>query len=393
MKIIELKISELKEYQKNARSHPQKQIDLLAKNIKKFGFTTPVLIDEKNNIIAGHGRLYALKQLNWEKVPCVRIEGLNEKEIKSLRLADNQIAAMAEWDMSLVVSELKELDDDLLNLTGWDKDLLIEPDAKDDVIPDYAPKRAKRGDIWQLGRHRVGCMDSTIREDVEKLMDGKKADMVFTDPPYGVNYEAKTKGIINQRKDILPIKNDNLGKDALKLIVFPAFQNIAESLKNGGVYYVCSPQGGELGLMMMMMMMEAGIECRHMIIWKKDCPVFSMGRLDYDYQHEPILYGWRGSHKHYGNGKYKTSVWEIPRPKVSKLHPTMKPVELIDNAIVNSSKEEDIVLDLFLGSGSTLIAAEKTNRICYGLELDEHYCDIILKRYEDYTNTKPIKIV
>src|SRR3990167_10175047 len=131
MKIIELKISELKEYQKNARSHPQKQIDLLAKNIKKFGFTTPVLIDEKNNIIAGHGRLYALKQLNWEKVPCVRIEGLNEKEIKSLRLADNQIAAMAEWDMSLVVSELKELDDDLLNLTGWDKDLLIEPRSEE----------------------------------------------------------------------------------------------------------------------------------------------------------------------------------------------------------------------------------------------------------------------
>src|SRR3990167_9794657 len=170
MKIIELKISELKEYQKNARSHPQKQIDLLAKNIKKFGFTTPVLVDENNNIIAGHGRLLALAKLNKDTAPCVRIEGLSEKEIKALRLADNQIASMAEWDMGLVISELKGLDDDLLDLTGWDKDLLIEPSEKDDILHDYAPKRAKLGDIWQLGRHRVGCMDSTIKENVERLM-------------------------------------------------------------------------------------------------------------------------------------------------------------------------------------------------------------------------------
>src|SRR3990167_578056 len=212
MKIIELEISELKEYKKNARLHPQKQIDLLAKNIKKFGFTTPVLIDEKNNVIAGHGRLYALKKLNKDKVPCVRIEGLNEKEIKALRLADNQIAAMAEWNMGLVISELKGLDDDLLDLTGWDKDLLIEPSEKDDILPDYAPKRAKLGDIWQLGRHRVGCMDSTIKENVERWMNGKKADMVFTDPPYNVNYEGSM-GTHQRSKKRQQIQNDNLGNN------------------------------------------------------------------------------------------------------------------------------------------------------------------------------------
>src|SRR3990167_44762 len=250
-----------------------------------------------------------------------------------------------------------------------------------------------KGDIWQLGNHRVMCGDSTKKEDVERLMDGKKADMVFTDPPYGVSYQDKAENILG-RKDRAVIANDGLGKDALKKIVFPAFQNIAENLKNGGVYYICSPQGGELGLMMMMMMMmDAGIECRHMIVWAKDRAVFSMGRLDYDYQHEPILYGWRGSHKHIGNGEFKTSVWSIPNPRASKLHPTMKPVEVMQNALLNSSKSEDIVLDLFLGSGSTLIASEKTGRICYGMEVDPRYIDVIVKRWEDYSGNVAKKVV
>src|SRR3990167_4198 len=233
--------------------------------------------------------------------------------------------------------------------------------------------------------HFLMCGDSTKIEDVEKLMNGQKADMCYTDPPYGVSYEEKTKNIANQRKDILPVSNDNLGKDALKEIVFPVFQNIATVLKSGGVYYVSSPQGGELGLMMMMMM-NAGIEAKHMIIWAKDAPVFSMGRLDYDYQHEPILYGWRGSHQHFGQGHYKSSLWNIPRPKDSKLHPTMKPTELIVNIINNSSKQDDIVLDLFGGSGSTLIACEQTNRVCYMMELSEVYCDTIRRRYWKFIN-------
>src|SRR3990167_181791 len=391
MQVIDLEISNLRPYEKNARRHPQKQIDVLAKNIERFGFTTPVLVSEDNEVIAGHGRLLALKQLGRTEVPCVRMEGLTKEEIKALRLADNQIASMGEWDMGLAIEELKGLSDEMFDLTGFDKDLIIGPDEQDDIIPENAPPVAKLGDIWALGRHRVMCGDSMKKEDVAMLMGEKKADMVFTDPPYGVDYQKKTENIVNQRKNILPVANDNLGKDALKLIVFPAFQNIANNLKNGGVYYICSPQGGELGLMMMMMM-DAGIECRHMIVWKKDRAVFSMGRLDYDYQHEPILYGWRGSHKHIGNGQYKTSVWDIPRPSASKLHPTMKPVELMVNAILNSTKEEDLVIDYFLGSGSTLIACEKTNRICYGMELDPKYVDVIIERYEQYTGTKAQKI-
>jgi len=178
MEIIEKKITELKPYEKNARIHPKKQIDLLAKNIEKYGFTTPVLIDENNNVIAGHGRLLAVKQLNWEEVPCVKMEGLTEEEIKALRLADNQIAALGEWDMNLAIEELKGLNDDLIDLTGFDRDLLIEPDEKDDVIPENVPAISKLGDLYQLGNHRILCGDSTKREDVEKLMDGKKADMV-----------------------------------------------------------------------------------------------------------------------------------------------------------------------------------------------------------------------
>jgi len=255
----------------------------------------------------------------------------------------------------------------------------------EDEVPEVPTEAiSKYGEVYQLGRHRLMCGDATKIKDVEKLMNGQKADMCYTDPPYGVNYEEKTKNIANQRKDILPVSNDNLGKDALKEIVFPAFQNIATVLKNGGVYYISSPQGGELGLMMMMMMKDAGIEARHMIVWAKDAPVFSMGRLDYDYQHEPILYGWRGPHQHYGQGHYKSSLWNIPRPKSSKLHPTMKPVELIVNCLKNSSKEGDIQIDLFGGSGTSIIACEQTNRTCYMMELDPKYCDVIRKRYAKF---------
>src|SRR3990167_8924324 len=179
MKVIEVKITDLKPYEKNARVHPKKQIDLLVKNIEKYGFTTPVLIDENNNVIAGHGRLLAVKQLNWTQVPCVRMEGLTEDEIKALRLADNQIAALGEWNLDFAIDELKGLNDDLIDLTGFDRDLLIESDEKDDLVPD-APEepKSKLGDLYILGKHRVLCGDSTKQEDVERLMDGKKADMV-----------------------------------------------------------------------------------------------------------------------------------------------------------------------------------------------------------------------
>ena len=384
-----MELNKIKPYPKNAKQHPHKQVVQIANSIKEFGFNQPIVVDKDNIIIVGHGRYEAAKFLGLKEVPTIQVN-LTEEQAKAYRLADNKLNE-SEWDMGLAIEELKGLSEEMFDLTGFDKDLLIEPDEKDDQIPDNAPTVVKLGDIWQLGNHRVMCGDSTKKEDVERLMDGKKADMVFTDPPYGVSYQDKAENILG-RKDRAVIANDGLGKDALKKIVFPAFQNIAENLKNGGCYYICSPQGGELLGLMMMMMMEAGIECRHTIVWAKDRAVFSMGRLDYDYQHEPILYGWRGSHKHVGNGQFKTSVWSIPNPRASKLHPTMKPVEVMQNALLNSSKSEDIVLDLFLGSGSTLIAAEKTGRICYGMELDPKYCDVIIKRWEDYTGKQAVKI-
>lgn len=393
MNIKQRDVAEIRPYEENAKQHPTKQLKQIAESIREFGFNQPIVVDKAGVIIVGHGRyLAAVEILKMTQVPVIELD-LTEEQAKAYRLADNKLNE-SDWDMKSVIAELKELSLPMLDLTGFSRDLVLENDDNDDVIPDMGGKatKSKLGDVYELGRHRLLCGDSTKPDDVERLMDGKKADMVFTDPPYGVSYQEKAENILG-RKDRAVIANDGLGKDALKEIVLPAFKNIANNLKNGGAYYICSPQGGELGLMMMMMMMmmEADIECRHMIVWAKDRAVFSMGRLDYDYQHEPILYGWRGSHKHFGNGEHKTSVWSIPNPRASKLHPTMKPVEVMQNAISNSSKAEDIVLDLFLGSGSTLIAAEKAGRACYGMEIDPKYCDVIVQRFVDYTGMTEIK--
>jgi DNA modification methylase len=224
-------------------------------------------------------------------------------------------------------------------------------------------------------------------------MNGEKADMVFTDPPYGVAYENKCNEIANQSKSTKTskIQADNMTVDDLKKVIQSAFHNINKLLADKSSYYICSPQGGELGLMMMMMMQEACIPCRHMIIWVKNAPVFSMGRLDYDYRHEPILFGWSPKRTHHKimNGEFKNSVWEVSREQ-NKEHPTMKPIALPENAIKNSCPNNGIIADLFLGSGSTLIACEKTNRKCYGMEIDPYYCDVILQRWSDYAGKDPI---
>jgi DNA modification methylase len=385
-------LSSLHTWEKNPRSIDKKDFQRLKDQITQLGIYKPLLITEDGTVLGGNMRLRAYQELGIIDVPVSVVEADTEQKRLEYALSDNERAGnYDEEKLAELVLATPEINLELFHvdlgksISLQDISSQFGPDPEEDEVPEVStePAISKRGEVYRLGRHYLMCGDSTKREDVEKLMDGKKADMVFTDPPYGVNYEEKTKSIANQRKDVLPVANDNLGKDALKDIVFPAFQNIAISLKNGGVYYVCSPQGGELGLMMMMMM-NAGIECRHMIIWKKNAPVFSMGRLDYDYQHEPILYGWRGSHHHYGNGKFQSSVWEVDRPSSSKLHPTMKPVALVVNAIQNSTKEEDIVLDLFGGSGTTLIASEETGRTCYMMELDEKYCDVIRKRYENF---------
>lgn len=376
-------------YNKNAKKHPKKQVEQVAASIKEFGMNQPIVVDKQGVIIVGHGRYEALKLLGMPiKDEYIKVADLTEEQAKAYRLADNKLNE-SEWDMNLVLEDLKDLDDDLVELTGFDKDLLIEPDEADDEVPDVPEEpQSKLGDLYELGEHRVLCGDSTKLEDVERLMDGKKADMVFTDPPYGVNYAKKNKEVLGAR-EYTEIKNDDMKvEDTAREIWKPVFDNLAVASKDGASIYVTMPQGGDQ--MMMMMMMMDSWQVKHELIWVKEAPVFSMGRLDYDYMHEPIVYGWKKNHQFYGGGQHKKSVWHIKRDG-NKSHPTMKPVELMTNAIQNSTKGEDVVIDAFLGSGSTLIAAEKTGRICYGMELDPKYVDVIVQRYVDYTGNSKIK--
>ena len=369
-----MQIDLIKPYNKNAKIHSKRQIEQIANSIKEFGFNQSLVVDKENTIIVGHGRYEAAKLLGLTDVPVIQID-LSEEKAKAYRLADNKLNE-SDWEMGLVIEELKGLTLELVDLTGFDRDLLIESDERDDLVPDNAPPVAKIGDLWALGRHRLMCGDSTSKEAVERLT-------------YGVDIGAKNRFLNTfQRagRNLKDVANDVIGKDALYDMLVFAFTNCKDSMKDGASFYVTAPQGGELGLMMMMMMKNAGLPARHVLNWVKNTATFSMGRLDYEYKHEPILYGWKKTHSFYGGGT-KTSVWEFNKPMSNKLHPTMKPVELINNAILNSSKEEDIILDLFGGSGSTLIACEKTNRICYMMEIEPEYCDVIIKRWEDYVGS------
>ncbi len=370
--------NEIIPYASNAKKHPKKQIDKIARSIKEFGFNQPIVIDKNNEIVVGHGRYQAALQLGLQDVPVIRLEHLTDDQIQAYRLADNKLNE-SEWDMALVIENLKYLDSQGVDitLTGFDRNLIIEPEEKDDEIPENPPPVAQLGDIWQLGRHRLMCGDSTSPEAVQRLMTEVKADMVFTDPPYGVDYVGKT-------KDALKIENDKHTNSFAACM-----PNLIEHTKVGGAFYVCCPAGNNF----IDFIKPFSDYCHQSstIIWVKNTLV--LGHGDYHYKHEPILYGWNkeGPHQFYGD-RSQTTVWEIDRPTRSKEHPTMKPVDLITKAIMNSSKEDDIVLDLFLGSGSTLIACEKTIRICYGMEIDPKYCDVIIKRYEEYTGDTAKKL-
>lgn len=397
---VEVRIADLKPYDKNARTHSPEQIKQIAASIKEFGFTNPVIVSREKGellLIAGHGRIIAASLLGMTDVPAVVLTGLTEAQRRALVLSDNKLALNAGWDEALLAAELLSLQDvpDLLALTGFsDKEIdgllggavgLTDEDA----VPEPPPTPISvLGDMWLLGGHRVLCGDSTSPEDVALLMGGDKADMVFTDPPYGVSIGDKNKMLNSVQKAgrcVENIKSDTLKPDDLKIILLAAFKNAREVMNNCCAVYVCSPQGGGLGMMMMMMMMEAGLEIRHVLNWIKNQPTFSLGRLDYDYQHEPILFTWKKSHKKIMAGEHRTSCWFIDKPRESKLHPTMKPVAIPENAILNSSDSGDLVLDIFGGAGSTLIAAEKTGRRCRMMELDPKYVDVIVKRWQEFT--------
>ena len=398
--IIYKKISELKNNPNNPRKNDN-AVDTVAKSIQKYGFRNPLIIDDANIVWCGNTRLKAAKKLKLKEVPCIVVNDLTEQQMTELALLDNKTNEIAEWDTDMLSDILKSVDLSDFDL-DWNVDLDIddigkEPEEDDFDVDENIPEqpKSKLGDIYQLGNHRLMCGDSTKKEDVDLLMNGEKADMVFTDPPYNVAIGTKNAFLNSVQKagrcteDLAGDKgmtDEEIGEKLWK----PAFQNLRDSSKEDCSIYCTMPQGG--AHMMMMMMCSASWQVKHELMWLKNSPTFSMGRLDYDYKHEPILYGWAKSHKFYGKGKFTKSVWEIDKPKKCDLHPTMKPVELIANALQNSSKENDLIIDFFGGSGSTLIACEQLNRKCYMMELDPKYVDVIIARWEKYTGQKAIKI-
>ena len=347
-------------------------------------------------IIGGNMRYRACKELGYKELPCKVLDAdTTPEKLREYAIKDNESFGQYDWDLIANEWDTDEITSWGVELPVWDAELDGEETEQKEIVEDEIPEnvetKCKKGEIWQLGRHRLMCGDSTDGGDVALLMNGEKADLLFTDPPYNVNIEQKKKKILHCN-EYNKIENDNLPPDQFKIFLDDIFKNAHNSLKETASYYVFSCQGGDSEMMMMMMMMrENGIPCRHQIIWVKDAPVFSMGRLDYDYKHEPILYGWVKRHTFYRKGEQDKSVWTYTRT-ANKLHPTMKPVELIANALKNSTIENNIVLDLFGGSGSTLIACEQLNRVCYMMELDPHYCDVIIARWEKLSGGTAVKI-
>lgn len=407
LKIIEKSVDELIPYVNNARTHSEEQVYQIAASIKEFGFNNPILLDGENGVIAGHGRLMAAKKLKLEKVPCIELSHLSESQKRAFILADNKLALNADWDNELLNIELEALkDDDIdLSLIGFSDDELEEiskefdeeqklfTDEEADEIPEEVETKCKLGDIWQLGEHRLMCGDSTDENCVKKLMGEELAVLVTTDPPYNVAIGSKNAFLNKFQKAgriIEDIKNDKgmTDEECGEKLWKPAFANLRKFSDDSASIYVTMPQGGAHMMMMMMMMAAASWQVKHELIWCKNSPTFSMNRLNYDYKHEPILFGWAKSHKFYGGGTCKNSVWEFDKPRKCDLHPTMKPVALFVEMILNSSQKDEVVLDLFGGSGTTLIACEQTQRKARLMELDERYVSVIVNRWLNFTGRK-----
>lgn len=368
-------------YTKNAKKHPKKQVEQIAASIKEFGMNQPIVVDAQGVIIVGHGRYEALKLLGWEVKPeWVKTVDLSEEQVKAYRLADNKLNE-SDWDMALVVEELKELSAPMLDLTGFDSDLIIEPDEADDDVPDVPEEpQSQVGDLYELGQHRVLCGSATSIDDMLRLMNDRKADMWLTDPPYNVDYTGKT-------KDALKIENDKMDDAGFRAFLVAAYSTADSVMKPGAVFYIWHADSE--GYNFRGAAHDIDWKVRQCLIWNKNNMV--MGRQDYHWKHEPCLYGWKEGTHLWNSDRTQTTVLNFDRPSRNGEHPTMKPVELLAYQITNNTKGEDIVLDSFLGSGSTLIAAQKTGRICYGMELDPKYVDVIVQRYVDYTGNATIK--
>lgn len=394
----------------NPRQWTKGDVTKLAKSLKE----TPELFEARPIIVYPHGGKYvilggnmryeACRENKDEDAPCVIVpEDTPVQKLKEIVIKDN--GTFGAWDYDALANEWDDLPLAEFGVPAWNdaeaeeepEPMTAEEDDFDEDV-DEVPTKCKRGDVWILGNHRLMCGDSTSPEDVAILMDGVKADMVFTDPPYNVAIGSKN-AFLNAFGIHGGIQEDIIGDKGMtdeeigKTLWLPAFKNLYDASKDSAPIYVTMPQGGT-HMMMMMMIAESGWKVKHELIWVKSSPTFSMNRLNYDYQHEPIMYGWKKTHEWYGKGQFDKSVWQIAKPQKSSLHPTMKPIELIANALLNSSKSGDNIIDVFGGSGSTLIACEQLNRKCYMMELDTHYCDVIIARWEKHTGQKavPMKI-
>lgn len=412
--LIYKRVEELQLNTKNPRKN-EHAVDTVAKSIEQYGFKAPLIIDKKNIVYCGNTRLKAARKLGLEEVPCIVVTDLTEKEIREYALLDNKTNEIADWDLEMLAEELKELSLEEFAL-DWE---IPELESEKEIVEDNCDIEekleeepiCKRGEVWKLGNHRLMCGDSTKKEDMQKLMKGEKADLIVTDPPYNV-------AVKNAQG--MTIANDNLENEAFKNFLAAAFKNMEECLKAGGVFYVWYASkehiNFESGLQ------AAGLQVREQLIWKKNH--FILGRQDYHWQHEPCMYGWKEGAKHYFiedrtqstvlledkldftklkkeemlellqeiyNKKINTTVLEEDKPLINELHPTMKPVRLLARLIENSSREEERVLDPFVGSGSSIIACEQLNRKCYAMELDEQYASVTIKRWEEFTGRKAVK--
>ena len=407
MKVEQRRIGDINPYGKNAKKHPTEQIEKIAKSIASFGFNQPIVVDKHDVILVGHGRYLAAQYLDLSHVPVVTLD-LDEDKAKAYRLADNKLNE-SDWDMQLVIQELKELDIPMLDLTGFDRKLVLDLEAKDDVVPETPIKaRSEAGEVYSLGNHKLYVGDATKKDSYTKLLKDTKADLVFTDPPYNVDYHGAGK---NTSQGIM---NDKMGSEVFYEFLKDTFTNWPEVIKKGAALYIFHSPTTQATFERALT--TALFEIKYQLIWNK--PSAGLGMGDYRSKHEPFFYATSKGVKplFYGDRTNtsiidfqktdaelanwakkqrdaqkagKMTIWTMKRePTQDYVHPTQKPVELIMYALNNSSKVDDVVLDPFLGSGSTLIACEKTNRVCVGMELDPKFADVIIQRYVDYTENR-----
>lgn len=405
MKIEIIKIDDLICYENNAKIHTDEQINQIVKSIQEFGFNDPIAIDENNMIIEGHGRLYALKKLEHKEVECIRLSHFTEQQKKAYILTHNKLTMNTGYDLNLLEKEMLSISDYNMSDFGFetiDFSQFEEKEEDEEVLEtifnnvEKESGIAKFGDVWQLGKHRLLCGDSTEQAAIVDFLGGENVDLLLTDPPYNVDYNAKEQSMLKYRTnkrvsndDLVNIDNDKMSDSSFLEFLTAIFTNARECLKEGACFYIFHSSSEILNFVGALN--DVGLKMRQYLIWAKNH--FSLGRSDYQNKFEPCIYGWKDGapHNWYGDRK-QTTILEFDKPQKNEFHPTMKPVDLLEYLIKNSSKENDVVLDLFGGSGSTLIACEKTNRICYMVEFSPKYVDVIIKRWESLTGETAIKL-